>query len=207
MIDVPKRIIICSKNPNKILEIKKGFKNLPCEISIPSNANLPDVLENGRSYGENASKKATCWAKFLNSWVIAEDSGLEVKALNNRPGIMSARYAGNSYSPNDNIKKLLDELVGLPLMQRSARFICIMALANPKEIMCMVRGTCNGFIIFSQLGKHGFGYDPVFLFPKLGRTFSEMSLEEKLLYSHRGRAIRKLAYRILSGFKKTKLIK
>lgn len=147
--------------------------------------------ESGRSFEENARLKALAYSRETGLPVLADDSGLEVSALGGRPGIYSARYAGPGASDADRIRGLLQELDRYP-NKRDARFVCALALAQDGIILAQVRGECTGRIEFEPRGTHGFGYDPIFLFPELGKTYAELNETEKNRHSHRAHAVRLL---------------
>jgi XTP/dITP diphosphohydrolase len=146
------------------------------------------VEETGETFRDNAILKANAFARSAGLPALADDSGLEVDALGGAPGVRSARYAGPGASDADRIALLLRNLAHVPAAQRQARFRCTMALATPEGLVGTVDGTCEGEIAFAPRGSNGFGYDPVFLLPHLGRTMAELRDEEKHAISHRGRA-------------------
>jgi XTP/dITP diphosphohydrolase len=184
-------LIIATKNKGKVHEIKHVLK--PLKLKIASLLNLPkvhDIRETGRTFEENAIKKARTIAKPLKCMVLADDSGLEVEALKGRPGIRSARYAGPNPTTEKLCKKLLKEMKDKK--ERRARFVCVIAIAGPKKVR-IVKGICKGTIILNMKGKHGFGYDPVFVPDGYNKTFAQMPLKLKNQISHRGKALRKVA--------------
>ena len=152
-----------------------------------------DCPETGSTFEENAAQKALCYAGHVQRLVFADDSGLEVEALGGEPGIHSARYAGPQSSDEQNRARLLEELrlAGAP-PQPGARFVCVIALALPGRLLATFHGTAAGRILEAPRGAGGFGYDPLFYFPPLGRTFAELGGGEKLAWSHRGRAFRQM---------------
>ncbi len=164
---------------------------------------VPPVEEDGRTFAENARKKASLLAGALKHWVLAEDSGLEVEALGGQPGVLSARFAGMHAADQDNYKLLLEKLRGVPLENRHARFVCHMAVADPEgRVRLEVCEVCHGRITEEPRGQCGFGYDPVFEIPEYHRTFAELGPVVKNAISHRGRALRKLVpllVRLLEG--------
>jgi XTP/dITP diphosphohydrolase len=165
-------LVVATKNKGKVREIRHILR--PLKIKITSLLDLhgaPDIKESGTTFRENAVKKAQTIAKRLNIKVLADDSGLEVEALNGRPGIRSARYAGPNPTTEKLCKKLLKEMEGKK--DRKARFICVIAIADPKKVR-IVKGICKGTIIFKMKGKHGFGYDPVFIPEGYNKTFAQM---------------------------------
>jgi XTP/dITP diphosphohydrolase len=186
-----KTLIIATKNKGKVREIKHVLK--PLKLKIISLLDLPrlrDIKENGRTFRENAIKKAQTIAKRLNIKVLADDSGLEVYALGGRPGVRSARYAG----PKPTTEKLCGKLLRAMTNKedRKARFVCVMAIASPKKCK-IVKGICKGKIAYKMQGTHGFGYDPVFIPDGYKETFAQMPLRQKNKISHRGKALKKVA--------------
>lgn len=182
-------ILLASRNAGKIREIRGALAGLPVEIVV--RGDLPDVLEDGATFQENARKKAVAAARFAGEWALADDSGLEVDALGGAPGVRSARWSGAG--PEGNNDRLLKELEGVPLERRTARFRAAVAVAAPDgSIVAEAEGVCDGVIGFERRGKEGFGYDPLFIVPHLGRTMAELAPEEKNALSHRGRALRAL---------------
>lgn len=153
---------------------------------------VPEIEEDGKSFAENALKKARFYSKVFGKLTLADDSGLEVYRLNGLPGVYSARYAGERASSRENNRKLLKEMEGIPLTKRGARFQCIMALVSPNGKEAMTEGSCKGRIGMKERGRRGFGYDPLFILPKYGKTMAELSLREKNTISHRGKALKKL---------------
>ena len=165
----------------------------------PSLATLPPCPEDGATFHENARAKAAYYSGGLDALLFAEDSGLEVPALSGEPGVRSARYAGESAGAAENNRKLLDTMRPLAATQRAARFVCVIALARGGEVLATFEGTVEGVIAHAPAGEGGFGYDPLFFLPEAGRTFAELAPAEKLRYSHRGRAFRRLAEALQSG--------
>jgi len=159
----------------------------------------PEVEEDGKSFTENALKKARFYCRFCKRVTISDDSGLEVDILKGRPGIYSARYAGEGASDQDNVGKLLREMVGVRASKRGARFACSLAIVSPDGKEAVVEGSCKGKIGFRKAGRRGFGYDPIFVLPHYGKTMAQLTLEEKNRISHRGKALRKLR-RIIKEF-------
>ncbi|WP_416151410.1 XTP/dITP diphosphatase [Salipaludibacillus sp. HK11] len=189
-----KEIFIASKNKGKISEFESFFKSKG--LSVKSLLDLPeevDVLEDGNTFEENAIKKAETIGKKIGKPVLADDSGLEVDALNGEPGIFSARYAGIEKSDDANNEKLLNELTGIERERRTARFVCSLAIYFPTGEVKTVRGTCEGMIAETLQGEHGFGYDPLFYLPDVGMSMAQLEQEEKNRRSHRANALMKLA--------------
>jgi XTP/dITP diphosphohydrolase len=155
-------------------------------------SNIPEIKENGKTFTENAIKKARFYSKYFNQLTLADDSGLEVETLQGMPGIHSARYAGVRASPQENNQKLLSEMEGIPTSKRGARFKCVMALASTDGKEAVTEGVCRGRVGFKEVGKRGFGYDPLFILPYYGKTMAQLSIEDKNRISHRGKALRKM---------------
>jgi len=185
-------LVISSRNKEKKRELKSLLRGLKVRVldlnDLPS---APRVKETGRTFEANAKQKALKIARYTKKLTIADDSGLAVDALRGRPGVRSARFAGEKASYEDNNIKLLRLLKGIPSARRSARFVSVVAIASPKGIIGTVRGECRGRIAFKPIGKKGFGYDPVFYSPGFGKTFAEISVSRKNSVSHRGRALKK----------------
>ena len=162
--------------------------------SLNDYENLPEVIEDGQSFFENALKKAKAVSEWTGEAVLADDSGLEVKALGGAPGIFSARYAGNSAEDDDNIKKLLENLKGVPEDKRDGAFRCVLVLYYPDGHYKHFEGSWEGRIAEVPAGTGGFGYDPVFYLPESGVTVAELPREKKNAMSHRAKAFRQLKY-------------
>ena len=188
-----KQVVIATKNKGKAKDFEALFQPLGFEVVTMFDV-APDmeIEETGTTFEENAVLKAETLAKELNMIVIADDSGLAVDALDGAPGVYSARYAGD-HDDEANIVKVLENLAGVPEEKRTARFMCALAIAGPEMDTTTVFGTCEGVILQEKRGTNGFGYDPIFFVPKLGRAMAELTPEEKGAISHRGNAIRKLA--------------
>lgn len=181
-------VILASRNAGKIAEFKmlltglaQGFSSL-CELD-----SLPEVIEDGKTYVENALKKARNVSKVTDRICLADDSGLEVEAIEGKPGIFSSRFAGEGSSDEDNIKKLLQELGAET--NRTARFVCSLALVFPNGREVIAEGSCGGIILDKPRGAGGFGYDPVFFLSELNKTMAELTLDEKNRISHRAQAV------------------
>ncbi len=188
-----KQVVIATKNKGKAKDFEALFQPLGFEVVTMFDV-APDmeIEETGTTFEENAVLKAETLAKELNMIVIADDSGLAVDALDGAPGVYSARYAGD-HDDEANIVKVLENLAGVPEEKRTARFMCALAIAGPEMDTTTVFGTCEGVILQEKRGTNGFGYDPIFFVPELGRAMAELTPEEKGAISHRGNAIRKLA--------------
>lgn len=182
------KLLIASRNEHKIREIRDIFDLPGIEwVSTAAYPELPDVVEDGDTFEANAIKKAVELARATGLWALADDSGLEVAALNNAPGVYSARYAGEPCDHARNNAKLLRELVGVT--NRAARFRCVAALSDPAGRAETVSGSCPGRILEALRGTDGFGYDPLFVPEGHNRSFAEMNPAEKNALSHRGRAM------------------
>lgn len=170
-----------------------GAPSVPVELELfPDFARFPSFEENAPTFAENAAGKALHYSRFQEGLVFADDSGLVVPALGGAPGVHSARYAGAKASNSQRIEKLLGELRGKTGEKRSAYFVCAIALASQGRATTVVTARVDGQILQTPRGSGGFGYDPVFYFPALGKTFAELTAEEKNKYSHRGKAFLKL---------------
>ena len=168
------------------------LSDLGVELLPMEDFNLPPIEEEGETFEENASKKALTVSSLTGLPAIADDSGLVIEALGGEPGVRSARFAGENASDADRIAKLLSLLEGVPFEGRKAKFVCVIALANPEGEVKLFKGECQGYISTEPRGEEGFGYDPVFIVPRYGRTFAELGLEVKNRISHRAKALEKL---------------
>jgi XTP/dITP diphosphohydrolase len=183
-------LVLATRNQHKVAEISGMLKDLGIRVrSLAEFRDAPEVIEDGATYEENALKKARSAATFTGKPVLADDTGLEVDALEGRPGVHAARFAGEGCSYQDNINKLLTVLKGVPKDQRAARFVCVLALVMPDGREELVRGELEGWITEKPAGVGGFGYDPVFFSPQAEKTLAELSSDEKNRISHRWRAI------------------
>jgi XTP/dITP diphosphohydrolase len=194
-----RRILIATSNPGKLRDFAGAATGHGIEIaSIPGFASLSAVVEDGLTFEENARKKAEAYSRHApGEIVLADDSGLEVDALSGAPGVHSARYAADQpHLANENTgeeannARVLRELRKVPPERRTGRFICVLVAARDGQTLASFRGTAEGVILDSPLGTGGFGYDPLFYFPEIRKTFAELSAEEKAGYSHRGAAFR-----------------
>lgn len=186
------KLLIATRNKDKVREIADLIKFAPFTIlSINDLPDLPEVAEDQDSLQGNAVKKAVELSEYYQLPALADDTGLEVDALNGAPGVFSARFAGEHASYDENVSKLLNELEDSPYAQRTAQFRTIMALAHHGNVYT-VEGICRGIITDVRRGDDGFGYDPVFFYPPLGKTFAELSLREKNRISHRAIALQKM---------------
>lgn len=191
------KLVIATTNSGKLAEIQAALKDLPVEpVALGSLKDWPEVVEDGKTFEENSLKKARTLAAFSGCATLADDSGLAVDALEGAPGIHSARYSREGANDARNNEKLLRALAGVSEEKRSARFVCVLALCVPTSVEkkeWLFRAECEGRIASAPKGENGFGYDPVFFYPPLGRTFGEIDRETKGSVSHRGKALRKLA--------------
>lgn len=195
-----KEIIVATKNRGKLREVKEALKDIEVQIlSLADLTPLPPIEEDGNTFRENAFKKARTVAHHTGRLTIADDSGLEVDYLKGEPGVHSARFAGENASDRDNNHKLLRCLEGVPSSQRGATFRCVIAVVDPLGKETWLEGVCSGTIGEKARGAGGFGYDPLFIIPELGKTLAELPLEEKNRMSHRGKALTALK-RVLSDF-------
>jgi len=184
-------LVIATGNPGKTAEIRDMLKGFPIDIkNLDDFGPIPPVVEDGDTFDENAYKKASFVSKILGYPALADDSGLVVDALDGAPGVYSARYAGENASDQQRYTKLLDEMKGHT--NRQAAFECVMSLAVPTGAALTYEGRCEGLIAEKPAGDGGFGYDPVFYYPPLKKTFGELSREEKSRISHRGKALGEL---------------
>lgn len=194
-----RRILIATSNPGKLRDFAGAARAHGIEIAgIPNFSSLPTPVEDGLTFEENARKKAEEYSGYVaGEIVVADDSGLEVDALNGAPGVHSARYAADEPHLADqntddeaNNARVLRELKDVPPEKRTGRFVCVLAAARDCQTLATFRGTAEGIILDAPRGTNGFGYDPLFYFPQIHNTFAELSAEEKARYSHRGSAFR-----------------
>lgn len=186
-------LYLASTNPAKVCEFAGAAATFGVSVEpMPGMAELPACLEDGATFEANARKKAVHYSAYLDVLVFADDSGLCVDRLGGVPGVRSARYAGSSADDATNNQKLLAEMRGLIGDERKAHYICVIALARNGRVLVATEGRVDGFILESPRGAGGFGYDPLFFYPPLGKTFAELTAEEKFGVSHRGSAFRRL---------------
>lgn len=187
-----KQILVATNNKGKVRDFEQLFKPHGIEVISLKDLNEPiEVEETGTTFEENAILKAEETAKILGKWVISDDSGLEIDALNGEPGVYSARYAGEPKDDEANIDKALNGLKDVPEGSRDARFRCVLAIAGPGIETKTFSGSCDGSILFERHGENGFGYDPIFFVPSEGKAMAELTPAEKAAISHRGVAMRK----------------
>jgi XTP/dITP diphosphohydrolase len=208
-----KTILIATSNAGKLRDFTGAALRHGVEIAgIPDFSSLPAVVEDGLTFEDNARKKAQAYSRYApGEIVVADDSGLEVDALHGDPGVHSARYAApdlQNKQPHEadantddeaNNARVLRELKDVPTARRTGRFVCVLAAARDGETLAIFRGTAEGIILDKPRGTNGFGYDPLFYFPEIKKTFAELSAEEKSKYSHRGAAFREFLSWCKSG--------
>ena len=194
-----RRILIATKNPGKIAELK-ALLDIEKDIqwlSLDDFDDIPEVVEDGSTFEQNSNKKALEYAKAANCWAIADDSGLVIDALDGQPGVKSARFSGEknpdrSLLDHKNMAKVLQLMNNIEQHKRSAKFVCNITLASPDKILAQTTGTLEGFIAQKEIGKNGFGYDPIFYLPELKKTVAQLDKKHKNAISHRANAIKKL---------------
>ena len=193
------RILVATSNPGKLRDFAGAASGIEIDIlPLPNFSSLPAVIEDGATFEANARKKAEAYSRYVEGIVIADDSGLEVDALGGAPGVHSARYAaddpaGSQTNTDDeaNNAKLIHKITTIPAEERMGRFVCWIAAARDGRTLAVFEGKAEGMILDAPRGSNGFGYDPLFFFPSINKTFAELSAEEKAKYSHRGAAFRK----------------
>ena len=191
------KLLLASSNPGKLREYVELARGSSATIELlPRVGEFPSFEESAPTFAENSAGKALHYSLFTDEAVLADDSGLVVPALGGAPGVRSARYAGPGASDADRVQKLLREMRGRAGGERRARFVCVTAVARAGRAIAVVSDLASGLITGEPRGAGGFGYDPVFLFEELGRTYAELTPAEKNAYSHRGKSFRKLLYMI-----------
>lgn len=190
--DKPAVFVLATRNSGKTEEIRALLKGYPVELkNLDDFGPIPEVIEDGETFDDNAYKKASFTARVLGLPAIADDSGLVVEALNGEPGVYSARYAGEDADDAANNAKLLEQMAGVE--DRRAAFQCVISIAVPTGAALTYEGRCDGVIAQAPSGEGGFGYDPLFYCPDKEKTFAELNMEEKGEISHRGRALKEVA--------------
>lgn len=188
-----RELVVATKNQGKLREIRELLKEFDLKVtSIADYPDCPEVVEDGKTFAANAIKKARVIGKHLGKLTLGEDSGLQVKALKNAPGIYSARFSGPDATDEKNNKKLISSLKDVPSSKRQARYRCFAALSDGDKLVGVVDGSCGGMIVDERRGTNGFGYDPFFLIPHYKKTFGELDPAIKAKISHRARALKKL---------------
>jgi XTP/dITP diphosphohydrolase len=194
-----RKVLVATSNTGKLRDFAGAAAPYGITIAnVPHFSSLPQVVEDGTTFEENARKKAESYSLAVpGELVLADDSGLEIDALGGAPGVHSARYAADqphtavcNTDDEANNARVLRELKGIPKQKRTARFVCVLAVARDGQTIHIFRGTAEGIILDAPRGQNGFGYDPLFYFPQIGKTFAELSAVEKAQYSHRGAAFR-----------------
>ncbi len=196
------KVVLATRNRGKVSELQALLEDLDVQvIPVDEAGDIPDVIEDGNTFYENALKKAKEVSIASGLFAIADDSGLEVDALDGRPGVFSARYSGQDATDENNYLKLLQEMTDVPAERRSARFRCVMVACRPDGRCIYSEGACEGFITQRPRGSQGFGYDPVFRPVGQERTMAEMSREEKNRISHRAVALKALKEKLIDFLK------
>ena len=186
-------LVVATRNAGKLKEIRRLLESRGIRVrGLEEFPGVPDVVEDGKTFAENAIKKAEAVTQFTNMPCLADDSGLVVDALQGRPGVHSARFSGAEADDQSNNQKLLDEMAAVPEIRRQAAFCCVMALCMPGQSPRLFQGRVNGAILERQQGDGGFGYDPLFWLPGYNCTMAELPLDTKNQVSHRGQALRQL---------------
>ena len=190
--DAPSKLLLATNNPGKIRELAVLLQDTHFTVTTPQDEGIVlDVEETGATFEDNATLKAVAFARASGLCTLADDSGLEVDALGGEPGVLSARYAGPEASDEDMVRYLLSKLEDIEWEKRGARFRSVVALAHPEGEVRLFEGACEGVVAFEPHGAKGFGYDPIFYIPTLGRHMAELDMDEKNGISHRGMAARK----------------
>jgi XTP/dITP diphosphohydrolase len=198
-------LLIATRNPGKVREIKELLKEFNLTItSLNDYPDMPEIVEDGKTFEANAIKKAVTIALYTKKLTMGEDSGLEVKALGNAPGVYSARFSGEGATDEKNNSKLLRSLKKFPLKKRQARYRCVAVLADGEKIVSVVKGSCSGLIAARREGKNGFGYDPLFFIPRYKKTFGQLDSSIKSKISHRAHAMKKLKSSIAEYLSKSR---
>ena len=186
------KLLLATSNPGKIKEYRFLLDGLGYRITTLTEEGITKIVtESGSKYEQNARLKAITYAKLSQFIALADDSGLEVDALNREPGINSARFAGEAATDAEKVSLILSKLKGIPWEKRTACFKCVIAIASPRNRVELCHGECHGMITFEAKGGNGFGYDPIFFLPEIGKTMAELPLEMKNQISHRARASQK----------------
>jgi XTP/dITP diphosphohydrolase len=187
------KLLLATRNRNKVVEMQRALAGLGWQVMMLSDfGGMPEVEEDGATFEENARKKARSAARHSETWILAEDAGLEVDALGGEPGVKSARYCGKGASDADRMRKILDRIINVPEERRTARFRCVMCLVDLAGKEICFDGACEGRIARSARGSAGFGYDPIFIPDGYDQTFAELGLDVKSEISHRARAMRQV---------------
>lgn len=197
------KLVVATKNQGKLREVKALLADYPLEVlSLKDFPDLPEIEETGSTFAENALIKATTVAKQTGLLALGDDSGLEVDCLDGRPGVLSARFAGEPVSDWRNNQKLLALMAGIEPEKRTARFRCVVAIVEPTGQSYLAEGTCEGRIGYTMVGDQGFGYDPLFIIPGLGLTLAQLDMASKNKISHRSQALKQAIPILLSILKR-----
>lgn len=198
-------LLIATGNKGKVAELRSLLAGLPLRLrDLAEFPSAGEVEETGRTFSDNAALKAQGYAEQTGLWTLADDSGLEVDALGGAPGVFSARYGGEGLTDADRVTRLLEELSKVDAKERRARFVCVIAIADPRgQVMNLSTGTCEGQIVHAPRGTHGFGYDPIFLPDGFEQTFGELTAEIKQDISHRALALKAARSFLVSHFQST----
>jgi XTP/dITP diphosphohydrolase len=187
------KLLLASSNPGKLREYRELAGESGIELAgLQNSAEIEEFEETASTFAENAGGKAQHYSRFTDECVLADDSGLVVPALGGAPGVRSARYAGVNATDQDRIDKLLREMKDKKGDERYAKFVCVTAIAKQGRVLAVTSASAQGVVTEAPRGANGFGYDPIFLFPELARTYAELTNQEKNLYSHRGKAFRSM---------------
>ncbi|MGB8540467.1 MAG: RdgB/HAM1 family non-canonical purine NTP pyrophosphatase [Candidatus Acidiferrales bacterium] len=187
------KLLLASSNPGKLREYRElASESVIDLVGLPNFSGIEEFEETAPTFAENAAGKAQYYSRFTEECVLADDSGLVVPALGGVPGVRSARYAGVNATDQDRINKLLREMKNKKGDERGAKFVCVTAIARQGRVLAVTSDFAQGMLTEAPRGTNGFGYDPIFLFTELGRTYAELTNREKNLYSHRGKAFRSM---------------
>jgi XTP/dITP diphosphohydrolase len=189
MTEARSRLLLATTNPGKVAEIAELLSETDWQV-VPLPEGVPEYEETGATFADNARGKALFYSQWTGLPALADDSGIEIDALGGEPGVYSARYVDPDIPQSRRNEVVIERLAGLPPEERGARFVCHLVLAVGDRVVHETSGTCEGIIADALRGEGGFGYDPIFLVPELGRTFAELSRDQKSALSHRGRAVR-----------------
>ncbi len=193
------KLLLATRNPGKVREAARLLAGLPLELVSLDEAGISEeAAETGETFEANAAQKSLYYSSRCDFLTLAEDSGLAVDALDGRPGVRSARYGGPGFDDAGRVKLVLREMVGVEADRRTARFVSCAALSRRGRLLGAWRGSCEGVLLFETRGEGGFGYDPIFYVPDLGKTTAEITMAEKNRISHRGQAFRLLASELLT---------
>ena len=199
-------LLLATTNQGKIREFKARLESLPLRICSLRELDIPEIFpEEGKTFLENARGKSLFYGQYGKNLTLAEDSGLEINYLQGSPGVYSSRFAGPDATDEDNIRKVLQLLERIPQKKRNARFVSCMVLSRREKIITEIQEHAHGIITHQKKGRGGFGYDPIFFYPPLDKTFAELSPDEKNAVSHRGHALERLYEFLLEYIKKHKM--